>query len=181
MNHPPNLASLGPRIMLMGPSNAGKSTLAVALAHKLDFPVVHLDQLRHQPNTDWVRRPTDEFAALHNAAITGETWIIEGNYSDFVQARLERATGVILINTNRWIRLAQYLNRTLITKSGRAGHLDGAQDSLKWEMVDWVLFRSPARTRRAAQSLDQIQQPFVYAATARGVNRLYDAWSLQRP
>jgi len=37
------LASLGARIVILGPSNAGKSTLAVALSHKLGVPAVHLD------------------------------------------------------------------------------------------------------------------------------------------
>lgn len=66
------LHSVGERIVVLGPSNAGKSALAVALSKKLCFPTVHLDQLHHLPDTDWQPRPEPEFAALHDAAIRGE-------------------------------------------------------------------------------------------------------------
>ena len=68
------LAGLGERICILGPSNSGKSTLAEAIARKRGLEVVHLDLLYHLPNTDWELRPTDEFVALHDAAITGEQW-----------------------------------------------------------------------------------------------------------
>ncbi|WP_313442401.1 hypothetical protein [Brevundimonas sp.] len=41
------LAELGPRICIMGPSNSGKSTLAVAIGDAKGLEVVHLDRLRH--------------------------------------------------------------------------------------------------------------------------------------
>ncbi|MFQ1682408.1 AAA family ATPase, partial [Pantoea dispersa] len=48
--------NLGPRICIMGPSNSGKSTLAKAIASKTSFPLIHLDQLHHLPDTKWVPR-----------------------------------------------------------------------------------------------------------------------------
>ncbi len=69
----PALASLGPRLMICGPSSNGKSTLAVAIERRMGWPAVHLDLFRHQPNTDWVQRPDAEFAALHDSAIAGDS------------------------------------------------------------------------------------------------------------
>ena len=60
--------------MVLGPSNAGKSTLALALSEKLGLPAVHLDRLQHLPNTDWQPRPESEFKALHDNAIMAEIW-----------------------------------------------------------------------------------------------------------
>jgi len=74
----PPLAHLGPRICIMGPSNSGKSTLAVAIAEKQSLPVIHLDQLYHQPNTDWQPREHAVFLQLHREAISAERWVIEG-------------------------------------------------------------------------------------------------------
>ena len=51
------LAALGPRIMICGPSNSGKSTLAVAMASKLGAEAFHVDLFRHLPDTNWVQRP----------------------------------------------------------------------------------------------------------------------------
>lgn len=66
------LETLGPRIVICGPSNAGKSTLARALERKLGLPAVYLDLLRHRPNTDWELKPADEFERLH--AEPGRDW-----------------------------------------------------------------------------------------------------------
>ncbi|MGV0817785.1 hypothetical protein [Martelella sp. AMO21009] len=91
-----DLDSLGTRIVVLGPSNAGKSTLAVALSRKLDIAAIHLDQFQHLPNTDWKPRPEAEFARLHDDAIMGERWVMDGNYSRLMPQRLARATGAIL-------------------------------------------------------------------------------------
>jgi hypothetical protein len=78
-------ATLGERIVILGPSNAGKSTLAVALSEKLGIPAVHLDQLHHLPDTNWQPRPEAEFAALHDAILeesilaTIDTFTANGN------------------------------------------------------------------------------------------------------
>ena len=58
------LDDLGPRIIIMGPSNSGKSTLAQSIARARGLPAVHLDRLHHLPDTDWVPRPAAAFAAL---------------------------------------------------------------------------------------------------------------------
>ena len=129
------LAALGQRIMVWGPSNAGKSTLAVAIANKLAMPAMHVDLFRHLPDTDWVQRTDEDFAALHDAAIQQERWVMDGNYSALMPQRLARATGIILLGDNRWANLARYLRRTLFQKRTRPGSLAGNKDSLKWEMV----------------------------------------------
>jgi adenylate kinase family enzyme len=51
-----NLSDLGDRIVILGPSNSGKSTLADAIARKRGLQAVHLDLLFHLPNTDWEQR-----------------------------------------------------------------------------------------------------------------------------
>jgi energy-coupling factor transporter ATP-binding protein EcfA2 len=82
------LDELGSRICIMGPSNSGKSTLAEAIARAQGLETIHLDQLHHLPHTDWVPRTANEFAALHDAAILGARWVIEGNYSRLLPQRL---------------------------------------------------------------------------------------------
>ena len=77
----PPLDDLGRRIMVLGPTNAGKSTLTEALAKRLHAPAIHLDLYRHLPDTNWVQRPDDEFAALHDAAIDQPDWIMDGSWT----------------------------------------------------------------------------------------------------
>lgn len=42
-----SLAELGERIVIIGPSNSGKSTLAAAIGRQHALPVVYLDRLYH--------------------------------------------------------------------------------------------------------------------------------------
>ncbi|WP_246710146.1 P-loop NTPase family protein [Martelella soudanensis] len=173
-----SLESLGKRIVVLGPSNAGKSTLAVALSTKLNIPAIHLDQFQHLPNTDWQVRPEAEFARMHDAAILGERWVMEGNYSRLMPQRLARATGAVLITSSRWLRLWRYLARTSLNRSGRAGHLEGAQDSIKWEMIEWILFRTRNSATKYSEILHHSDLPIVECHTAKALNELYRRWDL---
>jgi adenylate kinase family enzyme len=171
------LADLGRRIMICGPSNSGKSTLAAAIGRKLTLPVVHLDLLQHLPNTDWQPRPEGEFQVLHDAAILGDEWVMDGNYSRLMPQRLARATGIVLISDNRWANFRRYLWRTLFQKD-RVGNLQGGKDSLKWEMVHWILIASPKALRGYRTMLPQAGLPFIETRSMRELNALYAAWGL---
>ena len=171
------LQELGPRIMICGPSNTGKSTLAVAIGRKIGAPAIHLDRFRHLPDTDWVPRSDAAFQALHDVAITGDSWVMDGNYSKLFPQRLARATGIILLSDNRWANFARYLRRTLLQRH-RAGNLPGAQDSLKWEMVRWILVASPRNLERYRTDLPRAGLPFVRVDSMRDLQRIYQHWSL---
>lgn len=173
-----DLACLGERIVVLGPSNAGKSTLAIALSRKLGIPAVHLDQFSHQPHTDWQPRPEAEFKALHDAAIMEERWVMEGNYTRLMPQRFARATGAILITSHHWLRFYRYLKRTLVNRSSRAGHLEGAKDSLKWEMVHWILVKTPGNGSKYAAIIRKSELPAVECHTAKALSQLYRAWDL---
>ncbi|MEO6396246.1 MAG: AAA family ATPase [Devosia sp.] len=144
MSEFPALDALGNRIMVCGPSSAGKSTLADAIARKLGRQVYHVDLFRHLPATDWVQRPDAEFEALHDAAILDEQWVMDGNYNHLMPSRIARATGIILIGDNRWANLRRYFQRTLFQRS-RIGSLVGDRDTIKWEMIQWILGPSVPR------------------------------------
>jgi adenylate kinase family enzyme len=176
----PPLADFGPRIMICGTSNTGKSTLAHAIGRAADLTVVHLDQLRFLPHTDWQDRPEAEFKALHDDAILGERWVMEGNYSRHFPQRLARATGIILVSDNRWANLARYVRRTLFEKE-RIGNLEGNRDSLKWDMVHWLLVRAPRNVARYRSVLPNVGLPYLQLGSMRDINALYAAWRLTRP
>lgn len=180
MSNIPPLARLGRRIVICGPSTAGKSTLAVAVGRKLGFPAVHLDVLRHLPGTDWVRRDDAEFHRLHDEAVATDQWVMDGNYSELFPQRLQRATGIILVDHHRVPTFIRYVRRTLLEKD-RVGALDGNRDSIKWDMIRWVLVASPRNVRRYRQELPRVGLPFVETRGMRELNGLYANWGLQRP
>jgi adenylate kinase family enzyme len=179
MEHFPALETFGNRIMICGPSNAGKSTLAVAIGRKLDLPVYHVDLFRHLPATDWVQRPDTEFEALHDTAIAEDSWVMDGNYTHLMPRRLARATGIVLIGDNRIANLRRYFWRTLFQRQ-RAGSLAGDHDSIKWEMIHWILGPSPRNLARYRRQLPATGLPYVETRSMRQLNRLYGAWQLGR-
>ncbi|MET3897305.1 adenylate kinase family enzyme [Devosia sp. UYZn731] len=175
----PPLDSLGPRICVCGPSNAGKSTLTWAIADKIGATPVSLDQLRFLPDTDWQLRPDADFELLHEQAIARERWIIEGNYMSLLPPRVARATGVILLGTDRWTAFGRYLRRTLFERQ-RHGHLAGAKDSLKWDMVSFILIEQPRKRQRDIDLLRATGLPMVQVESMRELKAAYATWDLER-
>ena len=173
------LSELGERICILGPSNSGKSTLAAAIARKRGLAAIHLDQLYHLPNTDWVVRPTDEFVALHDAAIAGDRWVMDGNYSMCMPQRFLRATGLILLDISTPASLLRYWRRTLFGRE-RAGALEGGRDSIKWDMVYHIAVVTPKNRKRYAKMFHEIDLPKVCLASIRAIKQVYQRWGLER-
>ena len=66
------------RIIVIGASGAGKTTLAKALAEKMDIPHFELDSIFHQKN--WQPLDTIEFRNRVNKITEQQGWVICGNY-----------------------------------------------------------------------------------------------------
>ena len=179
MHNLPELSRFGRRIVIMGPTNAGKSTLAVALGRKLDVPAIHLDQFRHLPNTNWKVRPNEDFARLHDEAILAPGWIMEGNYSDLTPQRLERATGVLVMTDGLIRRYWRYLFRTVFQKR-REGGLEGGEDTINRLMLGWLW-----KTRHSVGKYQRIALgsglPHLFVSNQHELDRLYRAWGLTSP
>ncbi|MEL6061759.1 MULTISPECIES: AAA family ATPase [unclassified Methylobacterium] len=173
------IEALGPRICIIGPSNSGKSTLAAAIGRARNLPPIHLDQLYHRPNTDWEPRPAEEFQALHDAAILGPRWIMDGNYSRCLPQRLERATGLIVLDVPTAVSLVRYLRRTWFERD-RYGTLEGGRDSVKWSMIRHIVVTTPANRKRYAQMFGATGLPTLRLDTPQALARFYRREGLSR-
>lgn len=171
------LEALGPRIAILGPSNAGKSRLAVALGAKLGAPVVHLDLLHHLPHTNWVPRPPADFVRLHSEAIAARTWVMEGNYMGLFAERASRATGLVMLGSGPWPALGRYVRRTLFERR-RAGMLEGGTDRLNLDMVRFILVEQPRKRERDLDLARNSGLPLVVLASMRDLRRAYRDWAL---
>lgn len=103
---------------------------------------------------------------------------MEGNYSRLMPQRFARATGAILITSNHWLRFARYLKRTLINRADRAGHLEGAKDSIKWEMIHWIVVKTRNSSVKYSRIIQESGLPAVECRTADALKELYRAWEL---
>src|SRR6188768_3588362 len=68
------------RIVLLGTTGSGKSTLGAALAERFGIPWVELDAWNHGPN--WTPAPRDEFRSRIAALASEPAWVVDGNYLD---------------------------------------------------------------------------------------------------
>lgn len=174
-----DLGCLGERICILGPSNSGKSTLAVAIGSSRSLPVVHLDHFRHQPGMHWVQRPDAEFEVLHDAAVAADRWVIEGNYSRWLLGRFTRATGIVLLDASTVTSLLRYLQRTL-GSGERAGGMEGVRDHISPEMIRFIVGPTRANRHRYRHVFDEFDGPKVFLPNRRALQTFYRANSLTR-
>lgn len=67
------------RIVVIGTTSSGKSTLAKTLAEKIGADFIELDALHWEPN--WVEAPDDVFRERVRKATQSSSWVVAGNYS----------------------------------------------------------------------------------------------------
>lgn len=67
------------RISVVGTSGSGKTTLAKQISQLLTIPDIELDYLHWEPN--WVEVPNDVMRQRVSQALSGNSWVVDGNYS----------------------------------------------------------------------------------------------------
>lgn len=179
MNTSLSLEALGSRICIMGPSNSGKSTLAKAISRKMSLPLIHLDQLHHLPDTKWVPRQPEEFYQLHAEAVSKEKWVIDGNYTKCIHTRLERATGLILLDVPVTTAILRYIRRCYSSKP-RIGGLNAGRENVTWEMLKYIAFIAPQNRLHHKILFEQSTIPKLMLTLPRDINACYQNWNLKK-
>jgi adenylate kinase family enzyme len=67
------------RIVIIGTTSTGKSTLAEQIAQRLDLRCIDLDALHWEP--EWHPAPLEVFRARVTEATSSGRWVVAGNYS----------------------------------------------------------------------------------------------------
>ena len=99
------------RILIIGNSGAGKTTLANSLAGILRLPLVHLDKLYWRDGWQHVSR--EEFDALLSVELQKESWILDGNFDRTLPLRLRYCDTVIYLDYSPVVCLCGAVKRVL--------------------------------------------------------------------
>ena len=78
------------RVVVIGTTSSGKSTLAKRVADQFALDFIELDALHWEPN--WREAPDEVFRARAEEATRAERWVVAGNYlqvRDIVWSRAE--------------------------------------------------------------------------------------------
>jgi len=101
-----------PRIVVVGTTGSGKTTVAQELARRFGVPHVELDALFHGPG--WIETPPEEFRRRVAAATDGDGWVVDGNYERFLGVLvLERADTVVWLDLPLHVCLRRLWGRTI--------------------------------------------------------------------
>jgi adenylate kinase family enzyme len=98
------------RVSVIGVTGAGKTTLAAALAAKLQAPHVELDALHWEPN--WTMAELHVFRRRVASHIAADRWVIDGNYSKVRDLVWGRADTVVWLDYPFAVTFARLLRRT---------------------------------------------------------------------
>ena len=97
------------KIIVIGCPGAGKSTFARALSARTGIPLFYLDMIWHKADRTNISR--DEFDQRLEGVMTGESWIIDGNYQRTMEWRIKECDTVFLLDFPKEICLEGAQNR----------------------------------------------------------------------
>lgn len=100
------------RIMVIGCSGGGKSTLSRKLSSRFDLPYFSMDK-EFFWLAGWVKRAKDEERRLITAVVDGERWLMDGTGPSTFDLRVPRAQLVIWVRMPRWLCLWGICKRAL--------------------------------------------------------------------
>ncbi|MGM0874098.1 MAG: topology modulation protein [Bacillota bacterium] len=126
------------RIMVMGVSaGVGKSTFARRLGEIVDIEVYHLDALFWKP--EWVEASLEEFAVGQQEIVTLDQWIIDGNYSNTYDIRIQHADTIIYLELPLHVCLYRVFKRWLFN-IGRVRHDmgKGCKEKLDCKFIKFI-------------------------------------------
>jgi adenylate kinase family enzyme len=133
------------RVLVIGNCGSGKSTASRQLARRLDLPLIHLDREFWRPG--WVEPSGAEWDRRTQELVEGERWLIDGNYSNSLERRLERADTVVWLDFPRLFCLGQVLRRVRV-QYGRTREDCGVDCPERFDLsfLKWV-WDYPRRSR----------------------------------
>jgi adenylate kinase family enzyme len=127
------------RVSVVGSSGAGKTTTGKAIATRLAIPFVELDSIFHQPG--WTELPAEEFQARVRDAVSGDAWVVDGNYAVVRPIVLERATTVVWLDYSRPRVMQQVIRRSVTRGLTRRELWNGNREDPR----DWLAAEHPIR------------------------------------
>ncbi|MEF2279483.1 AAA family ATPase [Deinococcus sp. YIM 134068] len=144
------------RILVIGTTGSGKTTLARAIAARLGVPHGEQDAWNHLPN--WQEAPLEQFRAGVDAFTAQPAWVMDGNYSKARDLGLSRADTLVWLDYPAPVVFWRLLRRTLRRGLTREELWNGNRERLGVNLLtrDGILawfFRTHWRRRRETPQL----------------------------
>jgi adenylate kinase family enzyme len=110
----------GMRIVVVGTSGAGKTTMAKSIASALNLPCIELDRLNWASNwQDLSKTNPDELAQKVRGAISADAWVSDGNYAVVRDLIWRRATHLVWLDYSRAVIMYRVIKRSITSNHGK--------------------------------------------------------------
>ena len=161
------------RIVVIGTSGAGKTTLARGLAGRFALRHIELDAINWQPGwRDLARHDPVTFRRRVVDSIQAETWVVDGNYEGVCDTIWRRATHLVWLDYDRPVIMVRVIRRSLLRVILRTELWAGTGNRerwhymlrpshpIRWTWSTWRLFRQ--------RTLERLGRPeFAHLAVLR--------------
>ena len=159
------------RVVIIGSSCSGKTTMAKHVAAILQVPHIELDALHWLP--EWQERPDSEFRELVSSAVARERWVVDGNYNVVRDVVWQRATTLVWLNHSFPVVFWRAVSGTVIRSIGRRILFSGNKESIRQaffsrdSMILWVIKTFHDRRRSTREVLDGDEFPGLHRVELR--------------
>jgi adenylate kinase family enzyme len=141
------------RIVVVGTSGAGKTTLARRIAAQLELEHIELDAITWLAGwCDLTRSDPKEYLRTVSEATSGEAWVVDGGGGRDSEGLLRRATHLVWLDYERPVVMARIIRRSLLRGLLRTklwvGNRERLRDLLRSSGPILWSWRNWARRRR---------------------------------
>jgi adenylate kinase family enzyme len=179
------------RLVVVGASGSGKTTMAKALSEALGLPRVELDAINWQPGwRDIATHEPEEFFRRVQQAAAGEAWVIDGNYTKARAAHWSRATAFVWMDPGRWTVMRQVVWRSFSRAVSKQELWPGSgnkelfrkwlekEHPIRWAWDTWEMMRARYASIFARGVFEG--RPVYRVANRRGARRLVARLAAER-
>lgn len=146
------------RINVIGTSGSGKTTTAAQIAKILRIAHIELDALNWGPN--WTETPPEEFRSKVIDAVSGNAWVVDGNYGRIREVIWPRVKVLIWLDYPILTIMLQLLTRTFRRSLAKEELWAGNRESLRLSFFsrDSILLWALQTYKK-----NRIQYPLLFA------------------
>lgn len=133
------------KIMIIGKPGSGKTIFAHKLGKLTSREVIHLD--KYYWKSGWVKAydSSDQFREKVREFTLKEDWILDGDFKNSIDVRLERADTVVFFDFPVWRSLVGVYSRWFFGGNNFIDKYPGMREPVSFELIKMIIFY-PSKT-----------------------------------